>query len=64
MFPTGTEGLSDYHIHNCTEFLGSTHILNVSVMYPMPVVTLCGIFSSGGKALGRVMHGEWNAHGY
>ena len=58
MFPTGTEWLSDFHIHNCTEFLKSTHKLNISVMYPMPVTTLYNIFSSKSNTLEDAIHRE------
>ena len=57
MFPTGTELLSDFHIHSCTEFLKYTHKLNISVMYLRPVATLY-IFSLKGKTLEEVIHRE------
>ena len=57
MFPTGTELLSDFHIHNCTEFLKYTHKLNISVMYLRPVATLY-IFSLKGKTLEEMIHRE------
>ena len=58
LFPTGTDWLSDFHIHNRTEFLKSTLILKISVMYPMPAATLYTIFSSKTKTLEEVMHRE------
>ena len=58
LFPTGTERLSDFHIHSCTEFLKSTRKLNISVMYPMLVATLYTIFSSKTKTLEEVIHRE------
>ena len=57
-FPTGTEWLSDFHIHNCAEFLKPTHKSNISAMYPMPVATLYTIFSPKTKTLEEVIHRE------
>ena len=57
MFPTGTELLSNFHIHNCTEFLKYTHKLNISLMYPRPVATLY-IISLKSKTLEEVIHRE------